>query len=211
NNYINLRFAWLAWVAAGIFFLLGGFSLYTLLRPGAANDTHGHDHRISWASLLALGVPLALGVLIPSQPLGAEAVDGSISTTTTVSAGSATTFAIAPEYRNALDWLRVFSATSDFSTLEGQPADVTGFVYREPGTPEDEFLAARFTISCCVADASAIGLPVIWEGTPELAQGAWVQVKGTIAVQNHDGETRPVLHAESVDLVDQPEHPYLYP
>jgi uncharacterized repeat protein (TIGR03943 family) len=210
NNYINLRFAWLAWVAAGIFFLLGGYSLFTLLRP-AQDDDHDHDHSVSWGALLLLGVPLVLGTLVPSQPLGAEAVGGAISTTTTVGVTSSSTFTIAPENRNVLDWLRVFSATTDFSTLEGQPADVIGFVYTEPGTPQNEFLAARFTLSCCVADASAIGLPVVWDAAPELEAGGWVQVKGVIDVQRTGDETRPVLRAGSVEVVAQPEHPYLYP
>lgn len=210
NNYINLRFAWLAWVAAAIFLLLGAYSLYTLLRPGP-NDAHGHDHSVSWGALLIVGAPLALGLALPSQPLGASAVGGSISTTTPASAGSAATFTVAPGQRNVLDWLRAIGATEDVSALTGEPADVIGFVYTEPGTPEHEFLLARFTLSCCVADASAIGLPVVWAAASDLEQGAWVQVKGTMDVLNEDGETRPVLRAQSVEVVDQPEHPYLYP
>src|SRR6185503_5423654 len=31
-NYINARFAWLSYVAAAMFLLLGGFSVYELLR-----------------------------------------------------------------------------------------------------------------------------------------------------------------------------------
>jgi uncharacterized repeat protein (TIGR03943 family) len=72
-------------------------------------------------------------------------------------------------------------------------------------------MAARFTIACCVADASAIGLPVRWAAASELAQGAWVQVRGQIEVETVDGELRPVLHAETLEIVPQPEHPYLYP
>ncbi len=210
NNYINLRFAWLTYVAAAVFFLLGGFSLYTLLRP-QAEDGHGHDHSVSWGALLLLGVPLALGVLVPSQPLGADAVGGAISTSTVAGVVDSTTFTIAPENRNVLDWLRVFNATADFAALEGQPANVVGFVYIEPGIPEDEFMVARFTLSCCVADASAIGLPVIWADASDLPQNQWVQAQGVIEVVEMDGDMRPILRAESVEVVPQPEHPYLYP
>ncbi|HYO88338.1 MAG TPA: TIGR03943 family protein [Candidatus Limnocylindrales bacterium] len=212
NNYINPRFAWLTFVAAGVFFLLGGYNLYMLVR-GQDEDghDHGHDHTVSWGALLLLGVPLALGVPIPSQPLGADAVGGSISTTSSAGVVDATTFTIAPEYRNVLDWLRVFNAASDYTALEGQPANVIGFVYLEPDMPADEFMAARFTISCCVADASAIGLPVLWAGASGLPQGGWVQVQGVIEVAEVDGETRPVLRATSVETVAQPEQPYLFP
>lgn len=208
NNYINIRFVWLAYVAAVIFFLLGAYSLYDLMRPDPHHHAHAHGG-LSWG-VLVVGLPLVLGALIPSQPLGVEAVGGSISTTA-VNAVNATTFTVAPEYRNVLDWLRVFSSTADFTALEGEPADVIGFVYTEPGMAADEFMAARFTLSCCVADASAIGLPVLWSDTPGLTPGAWVQVKGVIGVDEANGETRPVLRATTVEAVPQPEHPYLYP
>jgi uncharacterized repeat protein (TIGR03943 family) len=215
NNYINLRFAWLAWVAAGIFFALGGYSLYRLMRRENEDDhDHGHDHdhgEVSWGALIVLGVPLMLGALVPSQPLGAEAINGTVNTSVVTGASEITTFTVAPENRNVLDWLRVFNATADFSTLDTQPADVVGFVYTEPGMAADEFMAARFTLSCCVADASAIGLPVVWDETASLNQNDWVRVTGTIEIQSTDGVTRPVLRAESVEVVAQPEHPYLYP
>jgi putative membrane protein len=155
-----------------------------------------------------IAVPLVLGTLIPSQPLGAEAVAGSIS----VSAASRTetAFNVPPEERNVLDWLRAFN-TGDYAQFEGQPADVIGFVYTEPTFDEDEFMVARFTISCCVADASAIGLPVFWNDTADLKQGDWVNVKGRFGMGEFRGDQLPVLYAASIETVAQPEHPYLYP
>lgn len=211
SNYIAVRFAWLAWVATIIFFTLGGYSVYCLIRPGNGADGHDHDHSVSWSAILIVSVPLLLGTLVPSQPLGADALSGSINTTAAVGVTSVNMFTIAPENRNVLDWLRVFSVTSDFSTLEGQPANVVAFVYQEPGMADDEFMAARFTVSCCVADASAIGLPVLWDGASELSPNTWVQVSGVVTVEQVGEETRPVIRAESVTIVDQPDHPYLYP
>jgi putative membrane protein len=72
-------------------------------------------------------------------------------------------------------------------------------------------MVARFAISCCVADASAIGLPVVWDSAADLPQGEWIRVKGTFDVGAFNGDTVPVLQASSVEQVAQPEHPYLYP
>ncbi len=156
-----------------------------------------------------MAIPLVLGTLIPSRPLGAESVDGSVSITAAAGA-NVTTFAIEPNKRNVLDWLRVFNATDgDYAEVSGQPVDVIGFVYSEPTFAPDQFMVARFTMSCCVADASAIGLPVLWAGAVE--QGAWVQVTGVIEVGEFRGEATPLVRAESVAVVEQPEHPYLYP
>lgn len=215
TNYINIRFAWLSYVAAVLFLLIGGFSLLRLLRRSHAHEHahHDHDHgsgRMSWFALAVVAIPLVLGTLIPSRPLGAEAIDGDLSISS-ASLGSVTTFAVNPQDRNVLDWLRVFNSATDYSELNGQPADVIGFVYLEPNFGAEQFMVARFTISCCVADASAIAVPAAWEGAADLPQGEWVRVQGAIQTGEFRGERMPILQATSVELIPQPEHPYLYP
>jgi uncharacterized repeat protein (TIGR03943 family) len=206
-NYINERFAWLSYVAAGIFLLLGTHSLWTALRP---QDAAGRERGFSWGVLCVIGIPLALGTLVPSRPLGAESVDR-ISTTASITGGGINQFEIDPVNRNVLDWLRVFNTVQDFAELNGAPANLIGFVYSEPTFPADQFMIARFTVSCCVADASAIGVPAAWAETPSLTQGQWVRVQGTFQVGEFRGDVLPVLQVASIEPVDQPEHPYLYP
>jgi uncharacterized repeat protein (TIGR03943 family) len=209
TNYINERFAWLSYVAAGIFLLLGTHSLYMALRP---EDAVGKDRGLSWGTLWMVGIPLLLGTLVPSRPLGVESVDR-ISTTAAINAAGSNVsqFEIDPLNRNVLDWLRVFNSVSDFDEVNGQPADLIGFVYSEPTFPEDQFMIARFTVSCCVADASAIGVPAYYAETPTLTQGQWVRVQGAYQVGEFRGDVLPVLQVASIEVVEQPEHPYLYP
>ncbi len=212
TNYINVRFSWLSYVAAVLFLLIGGFSALNLLNQRRAEHDHHHDHdhdhgAISWATLIVIAVPLVLGTLIPSRPLGAESVDGNVSIT--AASVDNMVLSIEPSKRNVLDWLRVFNATEDYATLNGQPADVIGFVYVEPTFGENQFMVARFTVSCCVADASAIGIPVQWPEAVE--QGQWVRVTGVMETGDFRGDAAPILHAQAVEVVEQPEHPYLYP
>ncbi len=215
-NYVNVRFAWLSYVAAALFLLIGAFSIWHLLRDHDHEEEHdhaGHDHvhtPISWGVLALLAVPLVLGTLIPSQPLGAEAVSGNL-TSSAATVGSATvqTFNVPPLQRNVLDWLRAFN-TADTKQFNGQPADLIGFVYTEPSFDKNEFMIARFSITCCVADATAIGLPVYWEKAVP-AQGQWIEVKGTFNQGTFKGSQTPVLQADTIDQVAQPTHPYLYP
>lgn len=212
-NYINIRFAWLSYVAAAIFLILGGWSLYGVVRNmehGHDHD-HDHDHDVSWGMLAIVAVPLVIGTLIPSQPLGVEAISGSIAITNAAATANVTTFAIDPLQRNVLDWLRVFNSVNDYTEVNGEPADLIGFVYREATFSDDQFLIARYSISCCVADASAIGIPVTWPGTESLEQGQWVRVQGAFQVASFRDDELPVLQAQSVELVEQPAHPYLYP
>jgi uncharacterized repeat protein (TIGR03943 family) len=216
-NYVNVRFAWLSYVAAALFLLIGAFSIWHLLRDhdhDEADHAHGdHVHApISWGVLVLLAVPLALGTLIPSQPLGAGAVSGSVSLSSSqVSVGSANvqSLNVPPLQRNVLDWLRAFNS-ADTQQFDGQPADVIGFVYTEPSFDKNEFMVARFSITCCVADATALGLPVYWDKAIP-AQGQWIEVKGTFAQGTFKGSQTPVLQADTINPVAQPEHPYLYP
>ncbi len=215
TNYVNERFAWLSYVASALFLLIGGFSVWHLLREHGHDhdDEHNHDHvhePISWRVLAILAVPLVLGTLIPSKPLGAEAVSGSINLSSAATVGTSEGFNVPPEQRNVLDWLRAFN-NADYPSFDGQTANVIGFVYTEPSFAQNQFMVARFAISCCVADATAIGLPVSWANAADLTQGEWIEVKGTFKVDDFGGDQMPIIQAASVDQVAQPEHPYLYP
>lgn len=212
-NYINQRFVWLSYVAVALFVVLGAASAWSLLRhrgqAACACDDHNHEP-ITGRALAVVAIPLVLGTLIPSRPLGSAAVNGDVSVNAAVSA-TFTNFNSDPLLWNVLDWLRAFNGAEDVTTFNGKQADVVGFVYREATFPADSFMVARFTVSCCVADASAIGLPVVWEASGDFPQDTWVRVQGTFEAGDFRGDTVPVLRAASVERITQPEHPYLYP
>ncbi|MCB9452139.1 MAG: TIGR03943 family protein [Anaerolineaceae bacterium] len=212
-NYINARFGWLSYVAATLFLLLGGISLWGIWHEKHEHHhDHDHDHaELSWGVLAIIAVPLVIGTLIPSRPLGAAAVDGNISLNSSLSAGTVTTFTGDPLTWNVLDWLRAFNQSDNLASFNGKEADVIGFVYREATFGEDQFMVARFTISCCVADSSAIGLPVVFADAADFPADTWVQIHGTFQVGDFRGDTVPLLYADSIEVIDQPEHPYLYP
>ncbi len=176
---------------------------------------HDHTHPPSWAVLAVISIPLGLGILVPAKPLGAAAIGTSgISTAIGSGAGGGKTvqFSQAPLERNVLDWVRAFTASESAEEFIGQPADIVGFVYRDVRFDEaTQFMVARFVLSCCVADASAIGVQVRTTDAAKFQHDAWVRVKGKFQVQDFEGQPTPVLVAESVELVEQPEHPYLYP
>ena len=205
TNYINLRFAWLAYVGTAIFVLLALVNVYISLKPGK-----GHQHyQISWDMLMIVAFPLLLAVLIPSRSLGIEAINGGISLSPVV-VGSPAAFRRSPLDRNILDWLREFNRASAAS-FNGQQVDVTGFVYREPTFAQDQFMISRFTMSCCVADAYPIGMPVNSAAASEFSAGDWVRVTGELNAASFDREFMPVIIASELEAVDEPAQPYLYP
>jgi len=214
SNYINVRFAWLSYVAAALFMLLGVFGAYSLLRPKPHEHNHDHDHDhdhdhgISWVGLAIVSVPLLLGTLIPSRPLGADAIQG---VNMSVVAVDETLAPTDPATWNVLDWLRSFNMNSDIHSFDGQAANVVGLVWRDANFAENQFMVARFTISCCVADASPIGLPVVFDDAQSYPTDTWVQVNGNFRVEDFRGSEFPVLYATSIEQIEEPEHPYLYP
>jgi len=209
TNYINTRFVWLSYVAVLIFGLLGVSSLL-MLRNGRAFN-RGDDHQpINLPIVMIMAIPLVLGTLIPSQPLGADAIDGAVSFNAFAGL-NASVVQKDPLERDVLDWARMFTADKAPGTFNGQQADIVGFVYTEPTYPEDTVMVARFTVSCCVADASPIGLPVYWPDADTLESGQWVRVSGAFDARDFRGQLTPTLIADAVTLTEQPEHPYLYP
>jgi len=213
SNYINLRFMWLSYVAAAILLLLSGWSLWRLRTNQplfiASGSSNSHIP-LSWGAIGILAIPLLLAIFVPSKPLGAEAISGGISIEpiggTTAEAG----YAVLPEERNVLQWLREFNNAANPAEMNGQPVDIIAFIYREPDMLDTQFMAARFTMSCCVADAFAIGMPVDAEDAADFETGAWVRIQGTLQAGTFQGEQVPIILPESIEPVDEPENPYLY-
>lgn len=206
DNYINQRFAWLVIVGALLFFILGLINLYNSLQPPGRAREHHHYH-ITWDILLVVAFPLLLAILIPSRSLGIEAVNGGVSLSP-VGVASVTR---SPLDRNILDWLREFDRAASPAQFNGTPVDVIGFVYREPLHPQDGFMLARFTMSCCVADAFPIGMPAIADGAADYAAGEWLRLRGQLKAASFGAEILPVVFAEAIERVDEPRQPYLYP
>jgi uncharacterized repeat protein (TIGR03943 family) len=226
--YINQRFAWLSLVAAILYVALALTVLYGELRarhttgPAAFDDDaeviwlkphtmpRGSSGRTSWSAIGLLALPVVLSLLVPAQPLGASAINNrGISVTAPEQSGGVRRMSAAPQ--NILDWLREFSHVGDPRALDGREVDVTGFVYKDSRTKPDQFWVSRFVVSCCVADAAAVGMLVQTPDAERLAAGSWVRVIGKLKAGEFAGELLPIIIAERTEPIQQPAHPYLYP
>ena len=218
--YINRRFAWLTWIAT-ILLLFIAFAFQRTTHAGQHRD-HGHDeggrethHHGSdspWIALALVALPLLLGMLVPPQPLGAQAVGVREVNTDGVGLGSdEAVLTRAVGERNILDWLRAFSAAEDLAVFDGQEATVVGFVYRDETFAADQFMVSRFVVSCCVADATVLGLVVSWPSSVDLPQDTWVEVQGAFKQGQFEGGPKLILTADSVTPTTPPGQPYLYP
>ncbi len=215
--YINQRFVLLIAMAA-IGFLFLAQAVFKS-RPALKKDESGGEGHaepsFSGAGLWLLALPLLVALLLPQRPLGASAaavrgVRAGTSFSQNVSE-DILALAVPPQERNVLDWMRAFAAVPDPAALDGQPVDATGFVYHDPRMASGQFVLTRFSVTCCVADAAAIGLDVTWAGDTQPADNAWVRVRGKIKIDPADPSKTPNVLAEMVDGVQEPEQPYLFP
>jgi uncharacterized repeat protein (TIGR03943 family) len=198
--YIHPRYIWLA-VTTGVALLLVSVVRATAISSGPAPLTRRH------AYYLLLAVPLCIGSLLPGRPLGSQAL-----------AGSALGASVRPVEQRApsaestwtlLDWVTALNVRPS-DTIERE-VDVIGFVYRPPDRVFDGFYVARYVITCCVADGSGVGLPVVWANSTELSADTWVRVRGQIGQIPIGEATEPGIIATSVEVVPRPANPYLTP
>ncbi|SPF51480.1 conserved membrane hypothetical protein [Candidatus Desulfosporosinus infrequens] len=102
---------------------------------------------------------------------------------------------------------------------------LTGFVYKDPSLAKNQFVISRFVITCCIVDATPIGIIAESSAAPNLKTDTWVEVDGLLqrrmidgahqieAVQNfHEtDEGVPYLVVTSCKIVATPKDPYLAP
>jgi uncharacterized repeat protein (TIGR03943 family) len=177
-------------------------------------EPHGTPAGATPWGLLVFLLPLIIGLVVPHRPLGSEALaNRGLSAIAPLRAGGSDQplqLALAPSERTILDWIRAFNLAEDPSAEEGLPADVVGFAYHDPRLPAGQVLLGRFALTCCVADAMAIGLIVEGDDLGQMVDNAWYRVQGTIHLASLDGQPIPLILAEQVDEVPMPEQPYLY-
>ena len=89
----------------------------------------------------------------------------------------------------------------------GETVDFVGFVSIRDDTPADEFLLARYVVTCCVADATIAEVRVVNVTPGQFANEDWVQVTGTIFPIGRE----VIVDASDIVGVERPDHPYLTP
>jgi len=123
--------------------------------------------------------------------------------------------AIVIESKNYYDlYNRIYD---EMHALEGREVSVEGFVHRESGFSEDEFLIGRMLMWCCSADAALLGFMTRANGQALPEDDAWVTITGTVRprefVNPHTGEEYeiPYLDLSSIEPGERPQFEYVFP
>ncbi|MEJ8547706.1 TIGR03943 family putative permease subunit [Brevibacillus borstelensis] len=92
----------------------------------------------------------------------------------------------------------------------GKEMQTMGFVYREAGLTPEQFVVARFSVSCCTADATVFGILAEAPEAGKWQPDSWVQVRGKLELRKVNDYDMLVLKASKVEQVKAPKDPYVY-
>ena len=93
----------------------------------------------------------------------------------------------------------------------GKKIKMSGFVFKEEGFESNQLVISRFLITHCIADASIIGFLTEFDGAATIKEDTWVEIDGVLEVGSYGGYEMPVVKVTSLNVVDEPSEPYIYP
>jgi uncharacterized repeat protein (TIGR03943 family) len=193
NLLLQADFHWLVLVSGLLLLALAGLALRFSPKRRSGRTP---------ALVMLLAAPLVL--LIPPRPsfstLAANRSSGALE-----GESETLTFLSPPEQRSLTDWVRLLRSQPDPELYRGDPVRISGFVMP---TPQAAPVLARLTVRCCLADATPVGIPVIWPEGESLKPDEWLAVRGEMGVERLGGVLRSVVIAETVQPIPKPKRPF---
>lgn len=113
-------------------------------------------------------------------------------------------FVLPPEQRTLTEWVRLLRTQPDPSLHAGAPVSISGFVFQRQGERPQ---LARLMVRCCLADATPSGLPVQWPEDFIPTTDTWLQIKGTMVVEQINGEARNAVNPTAITTIPRPARP----
>jgi putative membrane protein len=92
----------------------------------------------------------------------------------------------------------------------GKKIRTVGFVYREEGLKPDQFVLARLSMTCCVADAGVIGFLIDTPQSNLFKKDQWFQIEGTFELKKNEYGDVPGLKIENYKKVPALKNSYVY-
>lgn len=109
--------------------------------------------------------------------------------------------------QNFTDYINALNLYPD--QLVGKKVEVYGFVYRDNTMKKNQFVIARYDITCCTADASIVGFLVNTTGdVPPINK--WIKITGKLNTEEISGYPSPVLSISNYQAIEAPKDPYIY-
>lgn len=103
----------------------------------------------------------------------------------------------------------------NLESYKGKKIRVSGFVFKDKGLKNEEFIVGRMVMTCCAADSQIVGLVSRWKRSNSLIKDEWVKVEGIIEeivyIEPSGKEvTLPLIKVESLEKIEKPQNVYIY-
>jgi len=95
--------------------------------------------------------------------------------------------------------------------FQGKSIKITGFVYREDGLPNNQFIIGRMAMTHCIADISPYGIITEAANAGQYANDSWVTITGTIDQTVYHEQKVMKIIIDRVEPAKAPSVPYIYP
>jgi len=219
----------------------------------ACTSDHHHSHKTNGLLLMMIFIiPLILGFGMQPRVLASTALSNSINTagrlsfyangTRSASADMLNKSAsqnqptlnsvktVTPKSVNSVakesDLMQLYLNIDDHpEQVYNQHWKLTGFVYKDPTLAKNQFVISRYVITCCIVDATPIGIIVESPNALNLKADTWVEVEGLLQKRVIGGADKinsihnfheandgvPCLVVTSCKIVATPKDPYLAP
>ena len=186
----------------GVFHSLVGASGAALVGAGLLLVVRHHSGRsvIRWPWL----VSAALGGLVLLIPPNPSFSDLASNRPQGLPEPTELAFVLPPEQRSLTEWVRLLRSQPDPQLVDGNPVNISGFVWRQPEGPP---LIARLTVRCCLADATPAGLAVAWPEDAVPKANQWLAIQGRMTVALRHGEATAVVVPTVIKPIPRPERP----
>ncbi|MBU9714748.1 TIGR03943 family putative permease subunit [Evansella tamaricis] len=111
--------------------------------------------------------------------------------------------------QNYLDVMTVLDIYLD--RFIGKEIEILGFAYREEDFEDHQIVIARFSMTCCTADAGVYGTLVESQEAKDFEEDTWLFARGTIKKGQYNDFIIPIIEDAYLVEVEQPATPYVYP
>ena len=154
------------------------------------------------AALLLVATSLLISLLPPQPSFSLLVANRDAAALEGLAAG----FALPPEQRSLVDWVRILRTSPDPRPFEGQAVRIRGFVRHRDGAPPS---LAQLVVRCCLADATPVELAVRWpDDKPLPRQDQWLQVIGAMGSRQASDGSEAVVIPQQIQPIARPRQPF---
>ena len=98
----------------------------------------------------------------------------------------------------------------------GRAINMKGFIYKQKGLNEEEFILSRILVSCCAADAQLVGVLCGYSQGKMFTEGTWVNIEGILREKEYkdakSGEVSiiPIIKVGKIEKIDDQDNEYIF-